>query len=245
VITLSRGARRQTTQALVLEEIHHRILEGHLKPGDRIVLDALSAELGVSPTPVREAMYALVAEGTVSLDPYRGFSIAELTPEEAEDLYETRAVLEALAARLAVPLFTDLLQQRLCQTVEAMAQAEADGNVAAYVRWDRTFHQTLYCASDRPVLQRQLTALMNRSVRYQYYQIERFGLPGVMQTSQRMHRRILDACERGDSRLVEELVREHISLSKSRVLRSLGAPAETATRVAPCRKTGSLLELEH
>ena len=83
------------------------ILDGALQPGERLRIDELARQLGVSPMPVREALHQLAAEGTITLDPYRGFSISELSATEAEDLYSTRAALEALAAEIAVPRLGD------------------------------------------------------------------------------------------------------------------------------------------
>ena len=149
---------------------------------------------------MREALHALVMEGTVSLDPYRGFSVAELAVSEAVDLYETRAVLEALAARRAVPLLTETDLDRLREALAAMEHAHEAADPTEYYRWDRAFHKTLYTASDRPVLMRQIAGLSASSVRYQRYQTARLLEPGGMAASLRAHRGILDACARSDAR---------------------------------------------
>src|SRR5215212_10220598 len=80
------SARRQTTHALVVDEIRGMILGGELKPGERLRIDELASVLGVSPMPVREALHQLAAEGTATLDPFKGFSIKELSAAEAVDL---------------------------------------------------------------------------------------------------------------------------------------------------------------
>src|SRR5437867_6666691 len=85
----------------VSEQIRAMILGGHLKPGERLVEDKLSAELGVSRVPVREALLALSAQGLVHIEPRRGATVAEITPKAVAELVEVRALLEGLNAKLA------------------------------------------------------------------------------------------------------------------------------------------------
>ncbi|CAA9278384.1 MAG: hypothetical protein AVDCRST_MAG77-3591 [uncultured Chloroflexi bacterium] len=82
---------RRTTHLLVVDELRAMILGGTLEPGERLRIEDLAATFGVNPMPVREALHQLTAEGTVVLDPYRGFSIAHVSAAKAQDLYSTCA----------------------------------------------------------------------------------------------------------------------------------------------------------
>src|SRR6185369_5539973 len=94
-------ADRASLSKVVAEQIRGQILSGKLRPGARLVEDKLSAELGVSRVPVREALLGLSVEGLVNLEPRRGASVVEISPETVQELVEVRALLEGLNARLA------------------------------------------------------------------------------------------------------------------------------------------------
>ncbi len=93
------AVRRRMTPSLVVDELRAILLAGTLRPGKRLRIEDLAATYGVGPTPVREALHQLAAEGSVVLDPYRGFSIAHLSAAQAQDLYSTRAALAAEVTR--------------------------------------------------------------------------------------------------------------------------------------------------
>src|SRR5689334_18256734 len=95
------GKRHGSLSKVVADELRRGILIGQRKPGDRLVEDRLSAELGVSRVPIREALRLLAAEGLVEVQPRRGASVAEFSAEVAHDLVEVRAMLEGVNARLA------------------------------------------------------------------------------------------------------------------------------------------------
>ena len=214
------SARRQTTHALVVDEIRGMILGGELEPGDRLRIDELANVLGVSPMPVREALHQLAAEGTATLDPFRGFSINELSAREAEDLYSTRAALETLATRIAVARLDDTTLDRLRDAVAKQDRACERGNAGEFIHWDLTFHRELYSASDRPLLTRQILGLINSSVRYSRANLP---LPGSMAAALAAHRTILDACERRDAALAARVTRRHTEQAAERVLKLLAA----------------------
>ncbi len=95
------GRVHQPLRSLVSDELRRLVVTGELPPGSRIVEDRLAERLGVSRNPVREALQALAAEGFVEILPRRGAVVAQITPEQAEDLFDVRTALEPLAARLA------------------------------------------------------------------------------------------------------------------------------------------------
>jgi DNA-binding GntR family transcriptional regulator len=212
------SARRRTTHALVVDQIRDMILAGELKPGDRLRVDELASALGVSPMPVREALHQLAGEGTVTLDPFRGFSIAELSAKEAVDLYSTRAALETLAARIAVPRLDEATLTKLREILDRQARACRRGDATEFIHWDLTFHRELYAASDRPLLTRQVLGLINSSVRYSRANLP---LPGAMEAALAAHRTIFEACERRDAALAAKVTCQHTEQAAQRVLRLL------------------------
>ncbi|HVG97595.1 MAG TPA: GntR family transcriptional regulator [Chloroflexota bacterium] len=212
------GGQRRTTHALAVDELRRMILSGRLSPGDRLRIEDLAAALGVSPMPVREALHHLTADGSVTLDPYRGFSVADLSAAEAEDLYSTRAVLEALAARVAVPRLDESTLAALSEALAHQAAACAAGDATAFIEWDLGFHRTLYATAGRPVLARQIAGLINSSVRYSRANLP---LPGSMDAALEAHRTIMDACQRRDADLAAAVTRRHTEQAAASVIRVL------------------------
>ncbi|MBN9516096.1 MAG: GntR family transcriptional regulator, partial [Alphaproteobacteria bacterium] len=95
------AADRTSLSKVVSDQIRGQILEGKFRPGERLVEDKLSADLGVSRVPVREALLGLSIEGLVRLEPRRGATVAEITPQIVAELVEVRALLEGQNACLA------------------------------------------------------------------------------------------------------------------------------------------------
>jgi DNA-binding GntR family transcriptional regulator len=154
---------RASLSRVVSEKIRARILDGRLKPGERLVEDRLSAELGVSRVPVREALRGLSTEGLVRLEPNRGASVAAITPELVAELVEVRALLEALNARLAArrhdPAIVALLQDTLARGNAAAQSAGAE----ELARLNGEFHERLGEASRNSVLADIMRSLRERT----------------------------------------------------------------------------------
>src|SRR6185436_6574606 len=102
----------------VVEELRRSILTSRRRPGDRLIEDRLSEELGVSRIPVREALRVLAGEGLVDVQPRRGASVADISPDVARDLVEVRATLEGLNARLAARHHDPAIVEELRQVLE-------------------------------------------------------------------------------------------------------------------------------
>ncbi|MGZ3339274.1 MAG: GntR family transcriptional regulator [Reyranella sp.] len=154
---------RASLSKVVSEKIRGQILAGRLKPGERLVEDRLSAELGVSRVPVREALRGLSMEGLVRLEPNRGASVTEVTPELLAELVEVRTLLEALNARLAArrhdPEIVALLQDTLRRGNEAAQSGTAD----ELAQLNAEFHERLAEASRNSVLSDIMRSLRERT----------------------------------------------------------------------------------
>jgi DNA-binding GntR family transcriptional regulator len=154
---------RASLSRVVSEQIRGRILDGSLKPGERLVEDRLSSELGVSRVPVREALRSLSAEGLVTLLPRRGATVVEVTPEDVAELVEVRALLEGLNARLAAQRHDPEIVAQLRDTLERGNAAAEDGTAEVLARLNAEFHERLAEASRNSVLSEVMRGLRERT----------------------------------------------------------------------------------
>jgi DNA-binding GntR family transcriptional regulator len=154
---------RDSLSQVVSEQIRGRILDGTLKPGERLVEDRLSAELGVSRVPVREALRGLSAEGLVTLLPRRGATVVEITAEDVAELIEVRALLEGLNARLAAQRHDPGIVAQLRDTLVRGNEAAKIGSAEDLARLNAEFHERLAEASRNSVLAEMMRGLRERT----------------------------------------------------------------------------------
>jgi DNA-binding GntR family transcriptional regulator len=198
-------ADRASLSRVVSDKIRGRILAGSFRPGERLVEDRLSAELGVSRVPVREALRGLSMEGLVRLEPNRGATVTEVTPELVAELVEVRAELEALNARLAArrhdPAIVPLLQDTLRRGNEA-AQSGSREDLATL---NAEFHERLAEASRNSVLSDMMRSLRERTSLA-------FSVNGRTRAREdwREHAGILAAVIDGDEELAALLAARHV-----------------------------------
>ena len=197
--------RRGSLGKSVAEQLRRLILTGQHKPGERLVEDKLSAELGVSRVPIREALRTLAAEGLVDLPPRRGASVAQLSPAIAHDLVEVRATLEGLNARLAARHHEPAIVTELHQVLTEGNAAAQSGNVDDLVRLNGAFHDKLAQAGRNSILWDIMRTLR-----------ERTSLVFAANTNRRSredweeHSRILAAVIDGDEELAALLATRHV-----------------------------------
>ena len=193
------------------EEIRRRIFAGVYPAGVRLREDELSAAIGVSRTPVREALRRLDAEGLVVNVPNRGAHVASWTEEELNDIFEIRSLLESYAARRAATrLTTEELDrlQALTQEMDSCLDAlPSDEHYDLITRLNYEFHQRIMDAAASPLLKSLTTstiqiALMHRTFRrYSRRALER---------SFDHHRELVEACRARDEVWAETVMRSHI-----------------------------------
>ncbi|MEV0362109.1 GntR family transcriptional regulator [Nocardia fusca] len=197
----------------VHDELRRRIVAGELAPGDRIDPTDLAASLGVSRTPVREAILRLDAEGLVERRPYRGVVVSAVDYAAAEDIAALRISLESPAARTAVPRLVpaDLEQMRAAHEAFRTAARRRDAD-RSFGDLNREFHLVLYRRAGSPGLVRVIQDLSIRSERIRVHFSMRGG-PAVEE-----HEAILRACEAGDVTAAVEATRRHILAVLYRVM---------------------------
>jgi DNA-binding GntR family transcriptional regulator len=193
------------------EQLRSKILLGELEPGATFSQVQLAAQLGVSRTPLREAVRLLQTEALLDSEPNRQVRVSPLTTDDFEDLYAMRITLDSLAVRLTVPRLSDTelaeIRMRYLETTAASAQ----GDAAAYREPHRRFHFGLFAHAGARLV-REVQDLWDHAERYRRLQTERAGdLPTLVRLGQREHAAILEAAEARDAALAGKRMAEHLA----------------------------------
>ena len=207
----------------VLERLRGLILTGEYGPQERLIEEQLAERLGVSRTPIRQALTMLEAEGLVELAPNRGATVCSFTVEDVWDIYDLRAVLEGHAARRAASRIRkgELARLRgLALEMEGLPGRFADHEeeIRALVALNQEFHGVIVEASRNKRLQR----LINRTVEIPLmFKAFFWYTPHERVISNHYHRQILHALEDGDADRAEIVMREHVYEGRDFVLAAL------------------------
>jgi len=188
----------------LLSRLRHEILHSGLEPGLPLRQDEIAGRHGVSKIPVREALLQLAAEGLVTVQPNRGFSVSQLRPQEAEEILEIRAVLECQAVRIAVP---SLAETDIARAARILDLAEATDALDRWSDLNWEFHQALYGAAKRKRLLDLIRQVSYPTDRYIRVLISNANYRG---RAEREHRAILSACEMGNADAAAALLDQHI-----------------------------------
>ncbi len=146
----------------VYERIKEMIANHRFKPGSRVNVENISKELGVSRTPVWEAVSRLEQEHLLKNVPNRGVFMTVLTPERALDLYAVREILEGMAGSLAAAVIDERSLQTLKTCLEKQKKVIENQDLIAYSKLDFEFHALIYEACKNPVLQEMLEAIKDK-----------------------------------------------------------------------------------
>lgn len=196
------------------------ITDGQLSPGDPLPEEAISHDLGVSRTPVRQALNRLHTENFLSRTGARGMLVVNsLTPEEIQDTYAVRAVLEGMAVRLAAQRFTEQNRPALALAMERLHEAAVRADHSSVLAAAYDLHRRIWHLSGNPVLERLLEDLQ---IRGQLWTQTTVGLPNRLDEGIHEHQRIFDAIVSRDADSAEAAAREHLARSVDMRLRSLG-----------------------
>jgi DNA-binding GntR family transcriptional regulator len=187
----------------VLASIKHALLTGELRPGQSLVETELAEQLGVSKTPVREALKTLAGSGLVVMLPYKGATVREVDRTLARNVYDLRLLLEPVAAGRATHSRHALEEAAAALDAADRAEDAADRSLA-----NRAFHRALYAECGNPLLVKSLDELRDQTALVSSAAWSR--RPTWAQEA-REHREILGAAEDGDAEGVRILMRGHIS----------------------------------
>ncbi len=208
----SDGSPRQLRQ-WVVDRLRGDILEGRIPVGEWLRQERLARELGVSQTPVREALKQLAADGVVEHVPYRGMRVVPFTPEDVEDLYASRLIEEGRAARFAAARISAAELDELRRLHARMRACETPRDLAEYRELNRRFHLAIIGASKRPFLVRSLGQLWTAFPTMLWGVIPGVAAgsaPGRDDPDAAEHEEIVSALAARDEDRAERAVREHI-----------------------------------
>ena len=192
---------------VVFQTLRTAILKGDLKPGERLMELQLASKLGVSRTPIREAIRMLEQEGLARTIPRKGAEVAGMTEKDMEDVLQIRCVLEELAARLSCQNITDEEMRELKIAMVAFEEKTREGNVVELAKADVTFHDIIYRAADNPKLLVLLNNLREQMYRYRTEYMKDDRIHPVLI---REHKEMVKALESKDQELVAREVRQHL-----------------------------------
>jgi len=187
--------------------IKSAILSLKLKPGDPLVESDLAQQLGISKTPVRDALLELEREGFVTKVLFKGTYVTEITLKDVREVFQVRAVLEGLAARLAAPFFSAKDLEEGEKIITAAEAALAEGDIALCSEHGKRFHRLIINKADNQRLQ---TIILNLDDHLQRFRLLSDQINGRLNKSLKEHRKILEALGRKDPLAAEETARGHL-----------------------------------
>lgn len=206
---------------LVCENIRQAIIDGTFSPGERLMEIQLADEMGVSRTPVREAIRKLELEGFVVMIPRRGTYVADISIKDITEIYEIRTCLDVLAAGLAAERITDEELETLNGYLLEIGQHVASMDMDKIVELDTAFHDVLYTASRNERLRsiinnlrEQMTGIRGRSM----------STPGRLVETMDEHRLLVESIAAHDVEQAQYAARTHIENAEHTLIRSLTAP---------------------
>ena len=213
---------------VVFDTLRQAILDGTLQPGERLMELHLAQQLGVSRTPVREALRKLELEGLVLNIPRRGAVVAQITRKDLEDVLEVRAALEELAVRQACKKISSLQTARLQEAADRFAKSLQQNDLISSAQADVDFHEILCEAAGNRRLAQLLSSIRSQMYRYRFENLKnKNSHPDLI----RQHELICEAVKTGDEERAAEAIRMHIEIQRLSVIENLSiSPGEAQRR---------------
>ncbi len=206
---------------VVFNTLRRAILKGELEPGERLMEITLANKLGVSRTPIREAIRKLELEGLVIMIPRKGAEVAKITEKDLKDVLEVRASLEMLAIELACERITEGEIEDLRQTCQAFVESidilEPD-DLTLLAERDVAFHDVIFKATKNARLIQILNNLREQMYRYR---MEYLKMTSAREQLVDEHLQILDAIVARDKVRARQMIEEHISAQEAAVMKKI------------------------
>lgn len=193
---------------VVFQTLRAAILRGDLKPGERLMELQLAAKLGVSRTPIREAIRMLEQEGLAVTIPRKGAEVAKMTEKDMEDVLQIRRSLENLAVRLSCEKITQSELQELRVARDQFEEMTKSNNVVEIAKADVNFHDVLYKAAENPKLLGLLNHLREQMYRYRVeYLKDRSIYPQLIEE----HKHLYEAVKAKNMQLACQYTEDHLT----------------------------------
>lgn len=208
---------------IVFETLREAIISGKLKAGERLMEVQLAEEMGVSRTPVREAIRKLELEGFVVMVPRKGAYVAGISTKDITEVFEIRAALESLAASLAAERITEEELEELERLLVQVAECAQKDDLEKLIEIDTQFHDCLYKASRND---RLVQIISNLREQIQRFRTTSLASPGRMKQTLKEHKKIVEAISQRDMKLAHDLAIEHIENAENSILEALEKQGE-------------------
>ena len=192
---------------VVFQTLREAILKGELKPGERLMELQLASKLGVSRTPIREAIRMLELEGLAVTMPRKGAEVARMTEKDMEDVLQIRKALDELAVGLACDNMTEESLEQIHGALNNFEESTRSRDVKKIAQADVEFHDTIYRAADNPKLVNMLNNLREQMYRYR---VEYLKNDTVYPRLIEEHEKIYEGLKRKDKETVVEIVSHHV-----------------------------------
>lgn len=203
---------------VVFNTLRNAILKGELEPGERLMEIKLAEKLGVSRTPIREAIRKLELEGLVVMTPRKSAEVARITEEDLTDVLEVRRVLEELAIDLSCQNITDDIIAELEDNLVRFKAAVKKNDITEIATMDVEFHETIYRSTGNKRLIQILNNLREQMYRYRLEYIK------DKQTRDNLvieHRGIIDALKNRDNVNGKKAILNHIEKQQTTILENI------------------------
>lgn len=207
-------AKYRSIQDIVFTTLRDEIVSHALQPGDILNTVELSKRLGVSRTPIREALNRLISIGLVEEAPHRSCCVKKLSADQLIEIYYIRAALSGVAARLAATRISDIDKVRLSDLCGRMEKTDEPDESKAMLVMNREFHTIIIAAANSPRLKDLLEQYYSQSQQYAALALE---LPGRFEEICAEHRNIAKALASGDKEEAESCMREHYFNTAKRI----------------------------
>lgn len=203
---------------VVFKTLREAILKGNLAPGERLMEIQLANQLGVSRTPIREAIRKLELEGLVLMIPRRGAEVARITEKDLKDVLEVRTSLEELAISLACERISDEAVRALKTALENFKTALNEGDVTKIAESDVAFHDIIFSATDNARLIQIVNNLREQMYRYRLEYLKDYTTHDRLYKE---HEQIVGAIESRDKDRARKLIVEHIYHQELTVIKNI------------------------
>ena len=203
---------------IVFKTLRDAIITGQFQPGERLMEMKLANEMGVSRTPVREAIKKLEAEGLVIMNPRRGAQVAPINEKDLKDILEIRKALESLSCRIACGKVTQDDIKKLRSINRAVSKAIRENDIPMIVEKDVEFHDAINQITDNARLQKFLGQLKEHLYRYRLEFIKNMENHSSIIED---HERIIEAITQKDAETACKEIEDHIELQERFILNTL------------------------
>ncbi len=200
---------------VVFNTLRQAILKGELTPGERLMEKQLAERMGVSRTPIREAIRKLELEGLVVMVPRKGAEVAKITEKDIRDVLEVRAALEALAVRMACEKMDAAGQERLVKLKDEFAKAAMNHEVELVIQKDVEFHDEIFNATNNDKLIHIVNNLREQIYRFRVKYIRKMEDYSVLVSE---HEEIVKNILNRDKVNAEVVAVEHIENQEKAVI---------------------------